>query len=167
MRRIAQVDPKALLTAELRWRARTLHERSPVVRTQAPRQRGVQSGRRIQWHQLNGVELACARQARAACQKQVPSATCVRMPTFPTGMPFRQGVWEAFLDLFEKADCEKHLAKIQIFVWEAFLDLFEKADHEKWLAKAKFFMYWRPTYDEVFVYRKYWCLRTQLGAYQK
>ena len=61
---IAQVDPEALLTAELRGRARTLHERSPGVRTQAPHQRGVQYGRRlqlIQLIQLDGVELACAR----------------------------------------------------------------------------------------------------------
>ena len=58
---IAQVDPEVLLTAELCGRARTLHERSPGARAQAPRQRGVQSGRRIQRLQLDGVELACAR----------------------------------------------------------------------------------------------------------
>jgi len=70
-----------LLAAESRGRARTFQERCPGARARAPRQKGAQTGHRINGHQLDGVKLACARKAKAAHQRPVPNATCVKMST--------------------------------------------------------------------------------------
>ena len=70
-----------LLAAESRGRARTFQEQCPGVRALAPRLKGAQTGHLIDGHQLDGVKLARTRYAKAAHQRQVPNATCVKMTT--------------------------------------------------------------------------------------
>ena len=65
-------DPEARLVAELGLRVRTPHKRDPGARARAPRQEGVQSGRRRCRYQLDGNKLACANSAEAACQESSP-----------------------------------------------------------------------------------------------
>jgi hypothetical protein len=55
-----QGDPKVLLMAELHARARTLQERCPGARVQAPHQKGAQPDCRPSHYQLDGVKLAHA-----------------------------------------------------------------------------------------------------------
>ena len=53
-------------------RVRTPHKRDPGARARAPRQEGVQSGRRRRRYQLDGDKLASANSAEAARQESSP-----------------------------------------------------------------------------------------------
>ena len=69
---IAKEDLEVRLAAELSQQARSLQEQCPGTGTQAPHQKGAQPDCRICRYQLDGIELACASYAKAACQGQVP-----------------------------------------------------------------------------------------------
>ncbi len=65
-------DPEAQLAAELGLQVRMPHKQDPGARARAPRQKGVQSGRRRRRYQLDGDKLASANSAEAACQESSP-----------------------------------------------------------------------------------------------
>jgi hypothetical protein len=60
-----------LLTAELCAQACTLQEQCPgVLRVRAPHQKGAQPDRWPSHYQLDGIKLAHASEAKAACQNK-------------------------------------------------------------------------------------------------